>query len=38
MFMKDRLYLGYLEKPGVLEVISYNERGPFRVSDSLRLP
>lgn len=25
VFMKDRLYLGYLEKPGVLEVISYNE-------------
>ena len=25
MQLKDRLYLGYLEKPGVLEVISYNE-------------
>lgn len=25
MFLKDRLYIGYLEKVGVLEVISYNE-------------
>ena len=25
MYLKDRLYLGYLERPGVLEVISYNE-------------
>jgi len=25
IFLKDRLYLGYMEKTGVLEVISYNE-------------
>ena len=25
MFLKDRLYIGYLEKASVLEVISYNE-------------
>jgi len=25
IFLKDRLYLGYLEKTGVIEVISYNE-------------
>ncbi|HYN20188.1 MAG TPA: hypothetical protein VE078_04450, partial [Thermoanaerobaculia bacterium] len=25
MFLKDRLYLGYHEKAGILEVISYNE-------------
>jgi len=25
IFLKDRLYLGYMEKTGVIEVISYNE-------------
>ena len=39
IFLKDRLYLGYLEKPGVLEVISYNEaagRFEFQVISDYR--
>lgn len=39
MFLKDRLYLGYLEKAGVLEVISYNEaagRFEFQIVNDYR--